>query len=100
VAIRRIYSAKHVRVNASKIYVERRGVLMRMRTPPGLLEQIELFDRTGDMGPGVYTIPLVSPAQALGTVHRSGRPPSLKGNHLRPLKKRDRPVYRGDEVAA
>ena len=98
VAIKRIYGAKHVRVNATKIYVERRGRLLRLRTPKGILEQIELFDRTGDMGPGVYTIPLVSPAHALGTVHRSDRPPGLRGHHLRPLRKRDRPIYKSDEA--
>jgi hypothetical protein len=97
-AIKCIYGAKHVRVNATKIYVERRGRLLRLRTPKGIFEQIELFDRTGDMGPGVYTIPPVSPAHALGTVHKSDRPSGLRGHHLRPLKKRDRPVYKADEA--
>jgi hypothetical protein len=92
VAIRREHGAKHVRVNATKIYIERSGVLHRYRTPPGIFDQIELFDRTGQMGPGIYTIPPVPESNRLGAEFRG-----VAGPHARrspPLKKRDRPVYR------
>lgn len=91
VAIKREHGAQWVRVNASRIYVEKDGKLLRFRTPPGIFQQIELFDATGDMGAGVYSIPPLSASHRLGTVHKSDRPAS--GWRLRPLKKRDRPRY-------
>jgi hypothetical protein len=97
VAIRRTYGAERVRVNASRVYVEQGGVYRRYRTPEGMFEQIELFDRTGDMGPGVYTIPVMSPSHALGVVYYSRRRPRLGSHDMHPLKKRDRPIYKAED---
>jgi hypothetical protein len=96
-AIMRETGAQHVRVNATRIFIEKNGVLHRYKTPRGIFEQIELFDRTGDMGPGVYTIPPIDPAHALGAVFKSERAPGLR--NVKPLKKRDRPIYRIEDDA-
>lgn len=96
VALKRTYGAKHGRVNASRTYVEQDGVLLRFRTPNGIFEQIELFDRTGDMGPGIYTLPPMNPADRLDAPRRKYEALKLTIRPA-PLAKRARPVYRADE---
>jgi hypothetical protein len=96
VALKREYGSKHCRVNATRTYVEKGGVLLRFRTPGGIFQQIELFDHTGDMGPGVYTIPVMPPAQRLDAPHKVYKW-HASTTRLPPLAKRARPVYRIEE---
>lgn len=91
-ALMRTTGAQQARVHSSRIYLEQNGVYRRYLVTKGMTEQLELFDRTGDMGEGVYEIVPVPPSQKLQTTFE----PTGKGAPRGPrrLLKRDRPAYR------
>lgn len=97
VAIKRTTGAKQARVNPYRIYVEHDGVYLRFKTPAGIREQVELFDRTGKMGTGIFTIPLVSPSQRLGS-YPVVLSRDYQGNYQGKRSKRlNRPVYMSEK---
>lgn len=98
VAIMRITGAKRARVQASRVYYEKGGKYMRLQVPQGMRAQLELFDRTGKMGPGVYTIPVVSESHALGTNHDKTGKGSLQSPPL--MRKRVKVNYTGENYEA
>lgn len=91
------HDAARARVHSSRVFVEHDGQYLRFLTPPGMTDQLELFDKTGKMGPGVYTLPVVPPSLRLGVDGprtRSNRGPSRGPARLF---MRERPKYVHDD---
>jgi hypothetical protein len=84
-------------VNPTRTYVEHNGVYLRYFTPVGVKEQIELFDRTGKMGPGVYTIKPVAPTHKFGVDdgHRLNR--RVPNVYIPRTPRTARPIYKDEE---
>jgi hypothetical protein len=91
------HNAERARVHCSRVFVEHNGEYLRYRTPPGMTDQLELFDKTGKMGPGVYTITVVPPSLRLGADRP--RESSKRGSSHGPARlfMRERPKYARDD---
>ena len=97
IALQREFDAKQVRVNPSRTYVEHNGVYLRYFTPVGVKEQIELFDRTGKMGPGVYTVKPMPPALRFGATDNYRPNHKVPNVYIPRTPRTARPIYKDEE---